>query len=212
MGKTSITEEDYLKSIHELTEYEGYATLSDISRLLGTLRQSAYDEINILLQKNLVKRIERGKYVLTEIGQKQANLFLRKHRIAEILLYKGLSLEWKKLDELAMGIEHGMTEEIMERVCEKYGCERCPHGNPVPREDGTVMEIDDFSMSQASPGKTYMVSRIVYEESFILNFLSDNGIFPGTPIRCINSNKWSLDGGEVEFPPRVNQAVRLVNV
>ncbi len=209
MQKQSITAEDYLKSIHELTEYRGYASLIDISKLLGTARQSVYDEINIMLEKHLVRRIERGRYVLTPSGQVDANKFLRKHRIAEILLFRGLSLEWKNLDDQAMGIEHGMTDEIMEKVCQKYGCDRCPHGNPVPDREGNVEQIEDMKMSGAVQGTGYVISRVIFEEHSILEFLNENHIFPGTEIIYTYDGQWSLDGKIVAFPENVSGALRI---
>ena len=74
----SITSEDYLKLINEYTMYSGYTTLSDISDYLNITRQSAYDEANLLIRNNLVDRKSRDKYVLTDKGNKGANIELLK--------------------------------------------------------------------------------------------------------------------------------------
>lgn len=209
MHKQSITTEDYLKSIHELTEYRGYASLTDIARILGTARQSVYDEINIMLDRELVRRIDRGKYVLTQTGQINANKFLRKHRIAEILLFRGLSMNWEHLDDQAMGIEHGMTDEIMEKVCEKYGCSRCPHGNPVPDQNGVAEPVQDMKMSGAIQGLRYIVSRVIFEEKSILSFLSENQLYPGTEVTYTYEGVWNLNEKEIHFPDNVKEALRI---
>ncbi|MGP6207471.1 metal-dependent transcriptional regulator [Cuniculiplasma sp. SKW3] len=209
MHKQSITTEDYLKSIHELTEYRGYASLTDIGKILGTARQSVYDEINIMLDKKLVRRLERGKYVLTEKGQMDANKFLRKHRIAEILLFQALSMNWEHLDDQAMGIEHGMTEEIMDKVCEKYGCIKCPHGNPVPDRNGFSSPPQDMKMSGAIQGEKYTVSRVIFEEKSILSFLNENQLYPGTEISYTNDGHWELNGKKINFPENVADAIRI---
>lgn len=209
MHKQSITTEDYLKSIHELTEYRGYASLTDIGKILGTARQSVYDEINIMLDKKLVRRLDRGKYVLTEKGQIDANKFLRKHRIAEILLFQALSMDWEHLDDQAMGIEHGMTEEIMDKVCEKFGCVKCPHGNPVPDKNGITSPAQDMKMSGAIQGEKYTVSRVIFEEKSILSFLGENQLYPGTEIVYTYDGCWELNGKRINFPENVADAIRI---
>ncbi len=174
----SVTTEDYLKSIYELNEYKGFATLADISQILGTARQTVYDEIKILLDKNFVKRNDRGKYSLTEDGEREANLFLRKHRVAEILLWKGLNMKWSKLDDQAMGIEHGMTEEIISAACKKFDCEKCPHGNPVPDSNGRVSVPSDLKYKELDVERRYFLNRVIFETPDILKFLEENSLLP----------------------------------
>lgn len=188
MEARTVTAEDYLKSLDEFTLYKGFASLSDIAHLLNTTRQSAYDEIKILLQKGFVIKQDRGKYVLSPAGQQAANLFLRKHRIAEILLWKGLSMKWEQIDDQAMGIEHGITEDIARAVCQKFGCETCPHGNPVPDIMGNVSEINDLTMDELLPGKSYKISRVIFENREILEFLGQNSLLPGAIVYTDEQN------------------------
>ncbi len=200
METRSITAEDYLKAIDEFTLYNGYASLSEIAHLLGTARQSAYDEIKILVQRGLVERKARGEYVLTENGKLEANLFLRKHRIAEILLWKSLSLPWETIDDEAMGIEHGITETIAEAVCKKYGCKFCPHGNPIPDVNGRVEEIIDISFSSLKPDRNYRISRVIFENSTILKYLGSRSLLPGHEISTDHN-------GEIYIPSNGNERI-----
>ena len=184
MEKRSITAEDYLKSIEEFTSYQGYASLSDLAHHLCSKRQSSYDEMKILVQQGFVERTAKGQYVLTEAGTREANIFLRKHRIAEILLWKSLSIPWEAVDDEAMGIEHGITDEIAKAVCEKFGCEKCPHGNPVPAPDGSVVEPKDVFFSQLEPDRDQdvYISRVIFENPEILTFLGQNDLLPGSKL------------------------------
>ncbi|MHB1492193.1 MAG: metal-dependent transcriptional regulator [Thermoplasmataceae archaeon] len=188
MKGASIIAEDYLKCIHEYMELRGYATLTDIANILGTARQTVFDEINILIDRNQVERIDKGRYRLTEIGTREAMKFLRKHRVAEILLWKGLGITWSELDDQAMGIEHGMTETIIQKVCHNYGCLKCPHGNYVPDEKGVAAEPEDFKITDFSQPRKVSLSRVVFESPEILRFLEDNSILPGREITILNSN------------------------
>ncbi|MEM0156957.1 MAG: metal-dependent transcriptional regulator [Thermoplasmataceae archaeon] len=208
MENRSITAEDYLKAIDEFTLYNGFASLSEIAHLLGTARQSAYDEIKILVQRGFVERQSRGQYVLTKKGSVEANIFLRKHRIAEILLWKSLSLPWETIDDEAMGIEHGITETIAEAVCIKYGCDSCPHGNPVPDETGRVKETDDIFFNSLEPDREYRISRVIFENSSILHYLGTHSLLPGHAIATDHRGAVYIPrNGNEEVPETVARAI-----
>ncbi|MCL6014172.1 MAG: metal-dependent transcriptional regulator [Candidatus Thermoplasmatota archaeon] len=207
----SVTTEDYLKSIYELNEYKGFATLADISQILGTARQTVYDEIKILLDKNFVKRNDRGKYSLTEDGEREANLFLRKHRVAEILLWKGLNMKWSKLDDQAMGIEHGMTEEIISAACKKFDCEKCPHGNPVPDSNGRVSVPSDLKYKELDIERRYFLNRVIFETPDILKFLEENSLLPDIMVmKEDNPGRLRLNNNRtVSIPDYILDALRF---
>ncbi|CAC12001.1 iron-dependent transcription repressor related protein [Thermoplasma acidophilum] len=208
----SVTEEDYLKIIQELVLYKGYATLADISRSLNVKRQSVRDEINHLISLSMAEKIERGKYRLTPSGDREANRFLRKHRTAEILLSRCIGIPWERVDEEAMGIEHGMTEEIIQRTIERFGVDRCPHGNPIPDPEGNVEPVADVRITSLLPDSTARISRIVYETDDILHFLALNGLIPGKDIK-IESVKDTVrvlvDGRSIEIPTDIAMAIMV---
>ncbi len=205
MEKRSITSEDYLKLIDEYTIYNGYTTLTDISNYLNITRQSAYDEINLLIKSNIVEKKGKGQYVLTEEGEREANIFLRKHRIAEIILYNCLDMPWNEIDDEAMGIEHGITEKIEESVYGKYNCSKCPHGNPIPDKNGNVTEPDDIQYKDLQNNNKYIVSRIVFENKDILNFLGKYNIIPGKTVEKIDGK---LIFDKIIIPEYISRAMR----
>ena len=206
--------EDYLKCIHEYMDLQGYAALKDIALILGTVRQTVLDEIKILMDRGLVLRKEKGKYVLTKKGMKEALKFLRKHRVAEILLWKGLGMKWSDLDDQAMGIEHGMTEEIIEKVCLNYGCKKCPHGNAVPDKEGNVTETKDTKISTFNSPREMMVSRVIFESPEILKFMEENQLYPGSKLLIVD-DKMVKTASENEFlivPDNFFGAVRFLDI
>ena len=207
----SVTTEDYLKSITELKDYKGFATLADISQILGTARQTVYDEIKILLEKNFVKRDRRGKYSLTEDGEKEANLFLRKHRVAEVILWKGLNMKWSMLDDQAMGIEHGITEEIISAACGKFNCDKCPHGNPIPDAYGRVSIPVDLKYDDLEPDQGYFVNRVIFETPEVLQFLEANSLLPDARILKLNQQGMFKLGNNknLHIPDHILDAIRF---
>ncbi len=206
----SVTTEDYLKTIHELTEYKGYASLINISQILGSSRQSAYDEISILLERDYVYRHARGKYKLTSTGKLQANAFLRKHRVAEILLWKGLEMRWSDLDDQAMGIEHGMTEEIIEKVCKKYQCDHCPHGNPIPDRNGFVKHENEYLFASMRTGEDYKFGRVIFETPSVLKYLEGIELLPGISLKKVDENSVEFKSKRIVLPSEVIKSVRFL--
>ncbi len=210
--RVSVAEEDYLKIMNELIEYKGFASFSDISHTLGVRRQSARDEINRLINFNLIEKTGKGRYMLTEEGNRRANIFLRKHRVAEILLNRCVGIPWDEVDEQAMGIEHGMTEEIIENTLKRFGSTRCPHGNPIPDVNGNVAIPADIDISPMAGDHEVVFSRVIYESKDILRFLSSIGVYPDSEIKFINDGKYYFETGgkRTEISPDILRAVRFI--
>ncbi len=211
---SSVNAEDYLKCIHEYMDLQGFAALKDIALILGTVRQTVLDEIKILMDRGLVIRREKGKYILTKKGMKESLKFLRKHRVAEILLWKGLGMKWSELDDQAMGIEHGMTEEIIEKVCLNFGCQKCPHGNAVPDKDGNVTETKDKRLSMVSSPIEMKVSRVVFESPEILKFMEENKLYPGSKLKIMDDKSVEVDPeiGLLIVPQNFFRAIRFLEI
>jgi DtxR family Mn-dependent transcriptional regulator len=111
---------------------------------------------------------------------------LRRHRLAERLLFDMLGLDWIEAHEQAHTLEHTMTDEVALRISERLGHPlTCPHGNPIPgnASSGTTFlrEQNAFRFSDAAPGQTVrvvLVSEVVEDESEMLRRISGKGIHP----------------------------------
>ncbi|MGP6220925.1 metal-dependent transcriptional regulator [Caldiplasma sukawensis] len=202
--------EDYLKTIYDIQEYRGYAGPSEVGKKLGITRQTAYDEFKLLLNLNYLVKIKDGKYSLTEEGKREALIFLRKHRLAEVLLYRGLGIPWERVDEESMGIEHGITNLIARQIEEKYGELSCPHGNPIPSPDGKIEIKKDIKIENCNDGE-YTLSRIVFEEEEWLKFLKINNMLPGTKLKIIN-RKIFINENELKISDEIKNALRFQKI
>ena len=60
----------------------------------------------------------------------------------------------------------------------------CPHGNPVPDEDGNIALIDDVPLNALAPGEAGVISRISPESTLLLEYLATRELKPGKPI-CV---------------------------
>lgn len=125
--------EEYLEALWILDE-RGHE-LSKIVNIASHLKVSAPSAVEML------KKLGKSGYVkyksyegvqLTKKGRKIASLIIRNHRLAEVLMKKGLG---EKVDEdVVCGMEHHMTVKFANALCRLLGHPRkCPHGNPIPK-------------------------------------------------------------------------------
>src|SRR5579872_6862178 len=79
---------------------------------------------------------------LTEDGRVLTERVLRRHRLAERLLFDLVGLDWISAHEQAHTLEHGMTEELADQISERLGHPlTCPHGNPIPGNAAVAFEF-----------------------------------------------------------------------
>lgn len=142
------TTEMYLKVVYEFLE-EGITPLR--ARIVERLGQSGPTV------SETVARIERDKLLvlganreieLTDIGKVKAIAVMRKHRLAELLLYEVLKLDWSHVHEEACGWEHVMSEEVTQNIAEIFKDRLYdPYGNPVPAaldpERPLIIEVEN---------------------------------------------------------------------
>jgi DtxR family transcriptional regulator, Mn-dependent transcriptional regulator len=81
--------------------------------------------------------VRRGDEIdFTEGGRAAATAVLRRHRLAEMLLYTLLGVDRALASEIGCRIEHGLREEMLGAVCTLLGHpSACPHGKPIPPGD-----------------------------------------------------------------------------
>lgn len=159
---------------------------------------------------NFLLKINDGKYSLTEDGKKEALIFLRKHRLAEVLLYRGLGIPWEMVDEESMGIEHGITSLIAEQIEVKYGALSCPHGNPIPTPEGKIEIKNDRKIENCEDGD-YTFSRIVFEEKEWLKFLKKNNLLPGIKLKIMDKRIF-INENEVKISDEIKDAMRFQRI
>ena len=110
-------------------------------------------------------------------------LVFRRHRLAERLLTDTLHFAWADAHEEACRLEHVISEKLASSIEKTLGHPRtCPHGNPIPNENGVVTPIKGQPLSELKNGETATVSHIPDESTELLRYLASLGMFPGTKI------------------------------
>lgn len=178
-----IAPEMYLKTIYTLEARAGSAKTGDIAKILGITPGSVTNTLEVLESKGLVAREPYKGVKLTAEGRKLAMLVFRRHRLAERLLTDTLHFAWADAHDEACKLEHVISERLASSIEKTLGHPRtCPHGNPIPNENGVVTPIKGQALSELKNGETATVSHIPDESTELLRYLASLGMFPGTKI------------------------------
>ena len=144
------TTEMYLKTIVELEE-QGIRPLR--ARIAERLEHSGPTV------SQTVARMERDELLivdsdrsleLTESGRQLATSVMRKHRLAERLLFDVIGLDWELVHDEACRWEHVMSRQVEERLVKILpSIATSPYGNPIPGLEDLGLETE--AGSQARP-------------------------------------------------------------
>ena len=185
-GVTAVME-DYLKTVHSLAE-RGHdrVTTSRIAERLGLSPSSASGMVRRLAELGLVEHQRYGEVTLTADGSAVAVAVLRRHRLLEMYLATELGLGWDEVHDEAERLEHAVSARLVERMDARLGHPAYdPHGDPIPRADGTVPQWDGRRLSEVPSGTAGRLVRVDDTDPTMLRHLADEGIGLGTALEVV---------------------------
>jgi len=182
----TATIEEYLECIYKLQEKSGVARTSAIVKSLGVAPGTVTNTVAWLEKENLVTHKPYKGVKLTQKGRKIALRVIRKHRLSERLLVDILHMEKDRVHDVACKLEHSITDEMIKPLEEalKYP-KTCPHGNPIPTEDGEIIEEKSLPLLELAVGEQGTVVKITEEHSDLLRYLDKIGLAPKAPIEIL---------------------------
>lgn len=140
--------EDYAKAIYHIcSESENAkATTGVIARRIGVTAGTASTMVRNLAEAGLVVFTSHEGATLTEPGRLMALRVVRRHRLIALLFSKVLDLDWAEVCEEAELLEHAISEDLADRIDGFLGRPSVdPHGDPIPRWDGSIPALRDSS-------------------------------------------------------------------
>ncbi|MDH4139294.1 MAG: metal-dependent transcriptional regulator [Coriobacteriia bacterium] len=178
---TSATVEEYLEAIYKLSE-RGPVRPTPIAEAVGVSGPTVTATLRRLQDKGLVSRVG-GAVLLTEEGRSLALDIIRRHRLAERFLVDVLGMPWEEAHEDACLLEHALSPRVLGRL-EQYleNPTVCPHGHPIPTEEGEVAEVSGTSLSDFGPGSRAQILQVSEDDEAMLAYLGSMGMFPGTVV------------------------------
>ncbi|MBO3798877.1 MAG: metal-dependent transcriptional regulator [Thermoproteota archaeon] len=190
--------EEYLECIYRLQEKEGVARTSSIVKSLRVVPGTVTNTVEKLEKDGFVTHVSYRGVRLTEKGRRIALKVVRRHRLSERLLVDILKMEWDRVHETACRLEHSLTDEVVKHLEKALNYPRtCPHGNPIPNEQGRVFEEETQPLSELAEGEQGVIVKVVEEKPDFLIRLKKQGLVPGAVVRVLKASSDEQVGFEV---------------
>lgn len=179
--------EDYVKVIHSHTEWQPEPiTPSVLAARLGLAASSVTEMVKKLAASGLVTHVPYGAVTLTAEGRALALRMVRRHRLIETWLVESFGYGWDEVHDEAEVLEHAMSDRFLEAIAAKLGNPlRDPHGDPIPRADGSVEQPDAVLVRDAPDGFSGPVVRISDRDPALLKHLREEGVTLDTVVTVV---------------------------
>jgi len=181
----TISIQDYLKNIYELTESGESASTNALAAKLNVKPASVTGMVQKLASARpaLVAYQKHQGATLTKEGRKAALEVIRHHRLIETWLVQTLGYSWDEVHEEAERLEHVISEDFERRIAAALGHPmRDPHGELIPTAD-LKMPLDNTTpLSALRPNQTGTVQCVKAADTEMLRYLESLGLIPGAHI------------------------------
>ena len=181
----TISIQDYLKNIYELTENGESASTNALAKKLNIKPASVTGMMQKLASAKpaLVEYQKHQGVTLTKHGRKAALEVIRHHRLLEAWLVQTLGYSWDEVHEEAERLEHVISENFERRIAAAMGNPiRDPHGELIPTADLRMPEDDTIPLSALRPHQVGVIQRVKAGDAELLRYLDELGLIPGAQI------------------------------
>ncbi len=188
--------EEYLEALFKLSREQQALTPTRLAAYLKVTPPTVLDMLHRLEAEGYVryrtpgtgkgKGNGRGKrfITLTPKGERAACTLVRRHRLSERFLTDMLGMDWEQAHREACRLEHVISPEMEEKLADLLGNpETCPHGYPIPDENGHVDEGGEMKpLCDLSPDEKGCIARVEEDEPQLLQYLASLGVMPDVDV------------------------------
>jgi DtxR family transcriptional regulator, Mn-dependent transcriptional regulator len=181
----TISIQDYLKNIYELTENGESASTNALAKKMNVRAPSVTGMVQKMASSRpaLVEYQKHQGVTLTREGKRAALEVIRHHRLLEAWLVQTLGYSWDEVHEEAERLEHVISEDFEHRIATAMGHPvRDPHGELIPTEDLTMPIDRSTPLSRLRPKQAAIIKRVIASDSALLRYLDELGLVPGAQI------------------------------
>ncbi len=194
---------EYLAAIYKLGDNGRRVTTSALAEKMHVSPAAASSMLKRLEESALIERSSSHGITLLEQGRLGALQLIRRHRLLEVFLVEIMDFTWDQVDVEAHRLEHSVSaefEERMDRLCNYPS--HCPHGDPIPRKDGSLPVENLTPMLEMNPGQDGVLRRVGFNDASVLRYLSRLNLVPGQELRLIDRAPFNgpvtLEVGQVQ--------------
>ncbi|QDQ97662.1 metal-dependent transcriptional regulator [Tomitella fengzijianii] len=206
--------QDYLKVIWTATEWDDEPMSTKLlAERLGSAASTVSETVRRLADQHLVDHVRYGAITLTADGRAAALAMVRRHRLIETFLVRELDYSWAEVHDEAEVLEHAVSDVLVSRIDAKLGHpERDPHGDPIPRADGTLPRIPGLRLADLAGGAAGSITRISDEHPDMLRYFDGLGIAPGVVLQVLEHRDFAGTISVRVHGPGDAQEVRTVEL
>ncbi len=183
---------DYLATIQKMSSYGDKVTTSGLAERMHVSPAAASSMLKRLEETGFVERSTADGVTLTEQGRLAAMQLIRRHRLLEVFLIDVMGYTWDQVDVEAHKLQHAVSsyfEERMDELC--HFPTHCPHGDPIPRKDGTMPAEPLLSVVALQPGQKGVLRRVGSTDARVLRYLTQLDLMPGCTIELVEKAPFS---------------------
>ncbi|MGO1838369.1 MAG: metal-dependent transcriptional regulator [Candidatus Microbacterium stercoravium] len=208
---TSPAADDYLKTIYHHTEWQDRPiTPSVLAAKLGVAPSSVTEMVQKLAAAGLTIYEPYRAVRLTDAGLARAVTMTRRHRLIETWLVQEFGYTWDEVHDEAEVLEHAVSDRMLAGIDERLGHPAVdPHGDAIPRPDGTVERAPFVLLGDADPGHEARVLRVSDADPMLLRAITACGIDVGTEVVLLRDGRIEVAGSPVDLPDGAADAVWL---
>lgn len=183
---------EYLAAIYKLGGRRGRAsdkvTTSALAEKMHVSPAAVSSMLKRLEESGFVDRSNSEGITLTEQGELAALQLIRRHRLLEVFLVKVMGYTWDQVDAEAHRLQHAISSAFEDRMDELCGHPtHCPHGDPIPRKDGSMPDEPLTPLTDLQPGQEAVLRRIGNTDARVLRYLSQLKLEPGRTVTFIEA-------------------------
>ena len=190
----SFTEENYLKSLVQLTILEEDSKEVGVNKLAAELKvkpATVSDMVKKLKLKEFVHYQKYGKISLTETGRREGMLVIRRHRLWETFLHEKLDFSWDEVHQIAEELEHVHSLKLingLDKLLDYPSFD--PHGDAIPNAKGEIIIPFRRTMSEVLPGKKCRIVGVKQDSADFLQFVDKIGLKIQDEITVLSKEKF----------------------
>lgn len=181
--------QEYLEAIHKRQRTKKPVSTSSLAKDLGVTLPAVTDMLRRLESEGLIEYEANKGAILTTEGDKRAISVVRRHRLWERFLTDILGVAWDRVHHEACRLEHATSPETEQKLASLLGnIDTCPHGYPIPDENGNIKEQEVTPLSQFEPGQSARIETIAEETPQLLRDIGKLGLKPKTVVTLEKKN------------------------
>jgi DtxR family Mn-dependent transcriptional regulator len=184
------TQEEILESIWSVGDRQHNTIEAVKKRCTVDFTEADLDDME---RQELITR-DQDEIHLANKGKSIAEIIIRRHRLAEILVSSILKLKQSDMEDIACKVEHSLLPEVEESICTLLGHpEFCPDGKRIPPGrccSGKRKAIDSsvVSLKELSPGESGKITYIKPDNHSSFHQLISFGLHPGVVVTVHRKN------------------------